>query len=423
VNVKLLKKDLHHGLAALGAAAFSLVGLSQVSASASTSMTLTEIDYYSTVGQLKALNAYVKQFDASHPGVKVVLTHTPFASYDTKLLTDASGHDLPNIVMVDNPFVPDMIATGEMLPLSSFRGFSAKGYFKGIIDEGLFNGKYYALPVAGSNSLALFYNIAMLKAAHVSPPKTWAQLVSAAKKLTKPPVYGIALTCEPAEDTTWQWEPFLWSNGGSLADVSGTPAVQALSLWATLVKDGSASKACLGWSQSPDAIEQFIHGDAAMEVNGPWNFSNLNAAGWYYGKQFGIVPIPVRVPGQKVVAPLGGEDYMVSDSGTKAEQEMAFKFIQGLQTPSEELYMAKVFGYMPPKPTVAKEFIKIAGPEWSVFVSETLNAIPRANVLGVKYAKMSEAVWTAIDAAVSGSQSVKSALDTAQSQITAILKG
>lgn len=421
--MKLLEKRQHRGLAALAATTFAVVGLSQVSASASSSMTLTEIDYYSTPGQLSSLASYAKQFESAHPGVKVSITHSPFASYDTKLLTDAEGHDLPNIVMSDNPFVPDMVATGEILPLSSFKGFSAAGYFKGIIDEGLFNGKYYAVPVAGSNSLALFYNISMLKAAHLSPPKTWAQLVSDAKALTTKKTYGIGLTCEPAEDTTWQWEPYLWSNGGSLADVSGAPAVQALNLWVSMVKDGSASKACLGWSQSPDVADQFTHDEAAMMTNGPWTFSVLNQAGMYYGKQFGIVPIPTRVAGQKVVAPLGGEDYMVSDSGTKAEQDMAFQFVEGLQKPSVELTMAKAFGYMPPRPSLVKTFLKMAGPEWSVLANETLTAIPRANVLGVKYSKMSQDVWTAIDSAISGSASVKSALGTAQSEITSILKG
>ena len=46
------------------------------------------------------------------------------------------------------------------------------------------NGKYYTLPVAGANSIALIYNIPMLRAANVKPPKTWAQLLTAAKALT-----------------------------------------------------------------------------------------------------------------------------------------------------------------------------------------------------------------------------------------------
>ena len=58
--------------------------------------------------------------------------------------------------------------------------------------------------------------------------------------------------------------------------------------------DGSASKACLNWSQTPAASSQFEAGKAAMMVNGPWNFSGLAQAHMYYGKQFGIVPVPMR---------------------------------------------------------------------------------------------------------------------------------
>ena len=146
--------------------------------------------------------------------------------------------------------------------------------------------------MAGFNSIALIYNIPMLKAANLTPPTTWAQLVSDAKALTTAQHYGIALTCEAAEDTTWQWEPFFWSNGGdfTFANVGSAPGVQALSLWKELISDGSASKACLDWSQTPAASSQFEAGKAAMMVNGPWNFSGLNLAHMYYGKQFGSSP-------------------------------------------------------------------------------------------------------------------------------------
>ena len=43
--------------------------------------------------------------------------------------------------------------------------------------------------------------------------------------------------------------------------------------------------------------------------------------------------------------------------------------------------------------------------------------------MGGKYAKMCQATWTAIDSAIAGTASVKSALDTAASQIKTILKG
>ena len=32
------------------------------------------------------------------------------------------------------------------------------------------------------------------------------------------------------EQATWQWEPFLWSNGGSLTDLGSEKAKEALQL-------------------------------------------------------------------------------------------------------------------------------------------------------------------------------------------------
>ena len=418
--MNLSKRTPHRGLAALVAATFAVIGLSQVSTSAATKMTITEEDYFNTPGQISALAQYSKQFEAAHPGVTVSRVYVPFANLDTKLLTQAAGHDLPNLLAVDNPFVPTMITTGEILPLSGFSGFSTQGYYPAVIDEGLMNGKYYSYPI-GANSIALMYNIAMLKAAHVSPPTTWAQLVSAAKALTNSQHYGIGVSAPATEEATWQFEPFLWSNGGQFSTIASSAGVQALTLWKTLIDDGSMPKAVLTWGQSPALSSQFESGKLAMMVNGPWNFSSLTLAHMQYGKQFGIVPIPVRVPGQHVVVPLGGEDWMISNSGNSAAQQMAFQYINGMQTPSEELTFAKNFGYLPGKEAVAKTYLSQVGPSWSVFVNQTLYAHPRTLGLGVKYPKISEAVWTAVQAALSGSASVQSALNTAQATIKSIM--
>ena len=178
--MNLLTRRWHWGLAALAVATCAVVALSlsHATSSAATNITLTEEDYFNTPGQTAALAAYSKQFEAAHPGVKIKRQYVPFANLNTKLLTQAAGHALPNLLAVDNPFVSTMISTGQVIPLSGLKGFSTKGYFPAMIKEGFSGGKYYSLPVAGANSIALMYNIAMLKAANVSPPKTWAQLVS-----------------------------------------------------------------------------------------------------------------------------------------------------------------------------------------------------------------------------------------------------
>ena len=62
------------------------------------------------------------------------------------------------------------------------------------------------------------------------------------------------------EQSTWQLEPFFWSNGAELNKVD-TPAFQsALQLWVNMVKDGSASKSVLNWDQDPTSPSSSCRG-------------------------------------------------------------------------------------------------------------------------------------------------------------------
>jgi len=70
--------------------------------------------------------------------------------------------------------------------------------------------------------------------------------------------------------------------------------VQALTLWKDLVDAKSASKSVVTWTQA-DVNDQFMAGNAAMMVNGPWQLPTLNAD---KKLNFGVVPIPVPMPRQ-----------------------------------------------------------------------------------------------------------------------------
>jgi hypothetical protein len=59
-------------------------------------------------------------------------------------------------------------------------------------------------------------------------------------------------------------------------------------------------------------------------VGGPWIFPELNAAGWKYNKQYGIVRIPTQTAGGTVVAPLGGETWNIGNSGFAPQQNAAW---------------------------------------------------------------------------------------------------
>ena len=407
--------------AGVAVAALAAAGCSSSPSSGSSGgkTTITELDYYTAPsGGNTAVNWYNQQFEKAHPGVTVKREVVPFANLITKVLQEASAGDLPNIVMLDNPNVPEVAATGQLKPLNSLPGFTTSGYVPGAISECTYKGKQYCYPV-GTNTIGIFYNKAMFAAKHLSPPTTWAQLESDAKTLTSGHTYGFAFDATADEQSTWQLEPYFWSQGGNLDKVNTPAFTNSLQLWVNMVKAGSASKSVLQWGQSPDLPAQFLNKSAAMIENGPWIFPLLNAKGWKYNKQYGIVKIPTQTAGTTVVAPLGGETWNIGNSGSAQQQNAAWEWIKGMQAPSVMTHVTSLMYYLPTKPAVISQYLK-GGPEYTVFAKETATARSRTTQYGANYPKVSQALWTAIQAAITGTSSVSSALTQAQSTISSI---
>ncbi|HTU04090.1 MAG TPA: extracellular solute-binding protein, partial [Trebonia sp.] len=158
------------------AAACSSSGSSSSSGSAGSSasgpVTLTEFDYYTgPTGSDAALNEYNAAFMKAHPNVTIKRTSVPYANLITKILQDATAGDMPNLLIIDNPDVPEVAATGQLVAFNNLPGFTTSGYTAGAISECTYQGKQYCYPI-GTNTVGIFYNKAMLAAAHVSPPTT-----------------------------------------------------------------------------------------------------------------------------------------------------------------------------------------------------------------------------------------------------------
>ena len=186
--MKLLSRRWQWGLLALAAVLCAVAGVARATTgSAATKITITEEDYFNTPGRTLRWPPTARRSKPRIQGVTVKRQYVPFANLDTKLLTQAVGHDLPNLLAVDNPFVSTMISTGQVTPISGLKGFSTKGYYPAVLDEGLSGGKYYSLPVAGANSIALIYNILIgIQGGEPQPAEGRGRsLVSDAKALTK----------------------------------------------------------------------------------------------------------------------------------------------------------------------------------------------------------------------------------------------
>jgi multiple sugar transport system substrate-binding protein len=367
---------------------------------------LRVLDYYNNEPDK---SVYTKLLDAcgQKNGVTIDREAVPGADLIAKILQQASSRTLPDVLMIDNPELQQIAATGALTPLSDY-GLSAEGYAKGVIDASTYKGKLYGLqPI--TNTIALFYNKDILAKAGVTPPTTWEELRTAAKKLTSGKRYGVAFSAPANYEGTWQFLPFMWSNGGDEKNIATPEVAAALQLWVDLVKDGSASKSVVTWTQA-DVNDQFKAGNAAMMVNGPWQFPVLNAVPALH---YEVVPIPAPKAGQPVVAPLGGETWTVPNTGNKARQTIAAKIVQCLNSDENQLLLGTQRQTVPTKTALQDKFAADQ-PSMKAFTTMVKTARARTGELGADWPKAATKIYTGVQSALADGVSPLEALQKAQ---------
>ncbi len=398
-------------VAALAAVSIISLGLAACSPSGTSKPTgkvaLTVEDYFVPPADPVIDKIYASC--AVSTNTKLTLEHVPGAGLIAKVLQQASSKTLPDVLMIDNPDVQQIAASGALAPITDF-GLSGAGVSKGTVTAATYKGKLYGLqPIA--NSIALFYNKDMLSAAGITPPTTWAELTDDAKKLTTPTTYGFAFSGINTYEGTWQFMPFMWSNGGSEKDLNSPQNVQALAFLTNLINDGSMSKSVVGWSQA-DVDNQFIAGKAAMMVNGPWQIPSLTAAkslNWAY------VQIPTRTSSQVSQSPLGGEDYTIPNTGNKTKQAAAGKFIACITNAKNETANAAANLEVPANIAAGDAFAQ-ANPNLAGFLKIIKNGRARTALLGADWPAAATKIYTAEQLGLTGKASPADAWKQAGSQ-------
>jgi multiple sugar transport system substrate-binding protein len=378
---------------------------------AATGGVITEQDYY-TAGDNSEMVAFINQFEKQNPGFTVKRDVVPNGTMESQELVEAAAGQLPDLLMMDNPWVGGLAAAGDLVPLDEL-GVNTKGLTEGAIAAGSFHGTQFGIGF-GNNSLGLFYNKTLLKAAGVSPPTTWAQLVTAAKALTNKAtgVYGLEVAgVDTGGNATWQFLPFFWTAGGDLEHVNDAGGVAALSLYNTLARDGSLPASVVDYDQNAIA-QQFQDQKAAMIVIGPWEFADFNAT---KGLSWGVTSIPVPKAGMSPVGPLGGEVWVIPKT-TPAQEALGLKLLRFLTSPASTYSWASQNGEIASQKSVSAKLIA-NDPSDRIFAYEIEHAQSRTSEVGLAYPAIDTDLGAAIQAVILGKQSPKAALNSAEVQV------
>ena len=372
-------------------------------------MTLRVMDYYNTTPDKEIYQAVLDEC-AAQVGVTLAREAVPGGDLVSKVLQAGSSKTLPDVLMLDNPDVQQIAATGALVPMSDL-GITGDGYAQGVLDASTYDGALYGLqPV--TNTIALFYNKAIFDEAGLQPPTTWDELKTTAAALTSGDQYGVAFSAINTYEGTWQFLPFMWSNGGDEKDIATPETAEALQLWVDLLDAGSASGSVVNWSQA-DVNAQFVAGKAAMMVNGPWQYPILKAA---EGLDWAVAPLPAPTAGGTVVSPLGGETWTVPQTGDQAKQAKAGEIVTCINSDDNMMQLGAERGTVPTKPALVDQFVEQV-PDMKVFAEMVPDLRARTGELGADWPKSATAIYTAVQIGMTGGADPLQALQQAQDSV------
>ena len=374
------------------------------------------VAHYSDHTQVTYQNA-AKRYEASHPGVKIVVEDVSWDNLQQRLATDVAGGTPPDISIVATRWVLDYVQNDIAEPLDGYMTpeFRAR-FYQNLLGPGIVDGKTYLLPILASTR-ALYYNEDLFKKAGIdAPPKSWEDLRADAVKIKAGGNYGFGIQGKEIETDTYWYYPF-WTFGGEIlvdgkSGIAGDAGVKAASLYKSFIDQGLSQPSPTG-SNRQDIETLFKQGRVGAIISGPWLRGQLKAEA--PNLHYGIAAVPA---GTRQATWAGSDSLMIFKSS--ANKKLAWDFIEnGLFSPDTRLEFDLTEGFLP----VLKEEMQFKP------LSEDASLKAFADMLSfAKFAPMMPQ-WEQVVAATTsalqqiylGQQQPKEALGTAAKQIDGLI--
>lgn len=374
----------------------------------------TEITFWHYMSEDKEgqfVNQAVEEFNTSQDEIFVTAQYLPRAELMKQYTIGVVSGELPDCGMVDNPDHNSYASMGVFEDITElYNSWEDANFLEGSINSCYYEDKLYGLPW-GNNCLGLFYNKEMLDAAGIAVPTTWSELEAACEKLTTDTSKGLAISAIGNEEGTFQYMPWLLSSGGSVSDLTSEGSKKSMSYLSGLIDKGYISRECVNWTQA-DAEKQFASGQAAMMINGPWQFSGL--ASDAPDLEYGVAKVPKSDDGV-YASVLGGENVAICKG---ANVEASWKFLTWITSKEKSQEICKSIGRFSPRADVDTQEM-FAGDELSSVFAEVM---PDAQSRGPSpdWPEISAAIYGAQQEVFTGQKDVDTAMADAQTKIDAI---
>lgn len=314
----------------------------------------TVINFWGMGVEGEKVDSLVMEFEKQNPGIKVKVQRIPWTAAHEKLITSYASETMPDVFQLGNTWIPEFEALNSLEPLNdnvrNSKVIKADNYFKGIWDTNIIDTIIYGVPWY-VDTRVLFYRTDVLKnAGYDNPPKTWAELYDAAKKIKGDDKsikkYSIFLPVN-------EWAPFIifGLQGGSTllkdndqyGDFSGEKFKSAYKYTMQFFYDDLAPK---GMTEVSNIYQAFAEGYFSMFISGPWNVVELkNRFPKELQDKWMVAPLPSPDNNYPGVSLAGGSSLVIAKSSSK--KEAAWKLVEFLSTKEAQLSFYRTTADLP----------------------------------------------------------------------------
>ncbi|MFB7558107.1 extracellular solute-binding protein [Streptomyces brevispora] len=372
----------------------------------------------------KVVDAAVADFGKAHKGTKVEIEYIPVETRAQRVKAAFNDpRSAPDLIEYGNTDTAGYVKDGGLADVSAEFGAwaDAKDTDPTAKQSVTVDGRIYGAPLF-VGVRALYYRTDIFADLGIAAPKSQAELISTAKKIhrEKPGLYGLAV----GGAYTYGAMPFIWANGGELADAGGgsyraainsEKARKGIAAYTSLFGDDNCPAAKCAAMGGNATVTAFASGKAAMAIGGDFSHAAVEA-GTVKGR-YAVVPLPGVAANSVAPAFAGGNNIgVLKSSGHRTLAVDLMKSLTGKRT------QAKMFDAMGFLPTYTD--VRAAAAKREPFVEPFVRTLGA----GAKFVPASPA-WGQIDSSlilptmfqeiVSGRKNVADASDDAAKKMDA----
>lgn len=390
-----------------------------------------EISFYFPVAVggpiTKIIDGYAQAFMQANPDIKVTPIYAgSYTDTLTKAQTAAKSGQAPTLAVLLSTDAYSLIDDELIVPFDTVADTKAwiSGFYPAFLRNTQIDGHEWGIPFQRS-TIVMYYNQDAFRDAGLdpaAPPATWAEHAAAAAKLSrKDQRWGVEI---PATGFTyWLYQALVAEAGGALANASGTAVSfdtpqtrRALDYWLSLQASGATPPGLVDWGTTP---RDFLEGRSAIIWTTTGNLSNIRNNAKF---PFGVAMLPAD---ERRGSPTGGGNFYLFKAATDRQRAAALRFLQWITSPDRAAQWGIDTGYVATRPdaweTPAMKAYAAQFPAAAVARDQLQYAVAELSTHDNQ--RVTEALNTALQAALTGRAAPAAALAQAQDTGTRLLRG